>query len=250
MWARIALTLVARARHLGNYRSCRFLSDRETIDYLRKERKGIVRFGDGEASYLAGYSFPHQREEPALRERLKQLLLEYGDTSPALVAIPHDLVFGKRFEDRKTSKRYWNAARYALMPYIKKGRTYGSAFCFRVNHVVDPDLRSYVAGLMELFRGEDLIVATSGDAYRGVVEPQEVVSVPKENAFARYADIKASIMEKARGYDTPLVLVSCGITATALAWELNRLGIRAYDVGLLFSKRLKAELAREGGLQG
>lgn len=142
-WARILCNLAGHPRCIAGAKRAAFLGDRETLAYLAMRPKGIVRFGDGEAGYLAGYSYPHQRQDEVLRRRLIAILRDYDDDSSALVAIPHDLVYGCNYAARKTTVEYWRAARWVLRPYIKDRMTYGSAFCFRAGLAIDHDLRSY-----------------------------------------------------------------------------------------------------------
>lgn len=240
-WTRIFCNLACRPQCIVGVRGSTFLGDRQTLLFLMNCQKGIVRFGDGEAAYLAGYSFSHQTQDERLRRKLITILREYDEHSSALVAIPHDLVYERNHEARRTKKGYWRAARWALLPYLKDGVTYGSAFCFRSGLVIDDDIRSYVALLISLLLGKDIIYVGSDEGCSDIVPMCSIVRVPKQNAFSHYEDIRASVIREAGKYRQPVVMASCGITATALAWELNREGVLAYDVGMIFGKRLKAE---------
>jgi hypothetical protein len=240
-WTRIFCNLAAHPRCVVGARRATFLGDRETLIYLAERRKGIVRFGDGEAGYLAGYSYRHQTQDESLRRKLVGILREYSGDSRALVAIPHDLVFGQNYDARKAKKEQWRAARWALRPYLKDGVTYGSAFCFRAGVAIDDDVRSYAALMASLFRGRDIIYVGNDEECPEIVPMRAIVKAPKQNAFERYDEIKRAAIREAGKYPQAAVMASCGITATALAWELNREGIPAYDVGLIFGKRLIAE---------
>lgn len=241
VWTRIFYNLACHPRCIVDVKRSVFLNDRQTLVCLMEGRKGIVRFGDGEAGYLAGYSFSHQTQDERLRRKLIAILREYDEVSRALVAIPHDLVYEQNFDARNAQKKHWRAARWALLPHVKGGVTYGSAFCFRSGLVIDDDIRSYVALLISLFLGKDIIHVGSDEGCSDIVPICSIVRVPKQNAFSHYEDIRASVIREAGKYRQPVVMASCGITATALAWELNREGVLAYDVGMIFGKRLKAE---------
>lgn len=241
IWTRIICNLAGHPGSIVGAKRSTFLGERQTLMFLLENGKGIVRFGDGEAGYIAGYSYPHQKQVEVLRRKLISILRNYSGDSRALVAIPHDLVYEQKYDSRKTRKEHWRAARWALRPYVKDGETYGSAFCFRVGLVIDDDIKSYVDLLASIFRGKDVIYVGNDEGCGGLVPMTSLVKVPKQNAFSNYEAIKSSVVREAARFSQPVVMASCGITATALAWELNAEGILAYDVGLIYGKRLKAK---------
>jgi hypothetical protein len=238
VWLTIGKNLGAHWPQLKNYTRCHFLSDRETLTYLKEHQVGIVRFGDGEAGYLSGYGFSHQKRDPALRKKLKALLKDYSCPGPYLTALPYDIFFN-RYQERKITREFWNAAKYSLFPYVKKEGVYGSAFCFRLENVLDKDQEDYASLLMGLFVGKDIILVSSADPVPGLIAPCLTIKAPATHAFDAYGSLRGRIEKSAASLSQPLVLLSLGITATALAADLNRTGILAYDLGFCLTHYLK-----------
>jgi hypothetical protein len=238
VWLTIGKNLGAHWPQLKNYTRSLFLSDRETLMVLKEKQVGIARFGDGEAGYLSGYAFSHQKRDPALRKKLQAMLRDYASPGPYLIALPYDIFFN-RYQERKTAPEFWNAAKYSLFPYIKKGGVYGSAFCFRLEIVVDEDKEDYAALLMSLFAGKDLILVAGTDPVPGLIAPRVIINAPANHAFDEYGSLRDRIEKSAAAFSQPLVLLSLGITATALAADLNHAGILAYDLGFCLTRHLK-----------
>ena len=64
----------------------------ETVEHLVKSEDSLVRFGDGEIKLMAGKEIPFQKPDPALAERLKDILqTEEAGLSVALPDIFEDV---------------------------------------------------------------------------------------------------------------------------------------------------------------
>ncbi|MBI4763553.1 MAG: DUF1792 domain-containing protein, partial [Deltaproteobacteria bacterium] len=125
-----------------------------------------------------------------------------------------------------------------LFPYVQNKRIYGSAFCFRILSVLDEDKNDYVKILRSLFEEKEVIFVGGGEPFPGLVKVRAFIQTPLVNAFDEYHGLLAEIQAQVMSFSKPCVLLSCGITATALSAELNAMGITAYDVGLCLTKRL------------
>jgi len=238
VWLTIVKNLTINVRNLRNYKKGHFLSDRQTLLFLKENRVGITRFGDGELGFLSGYSFSHQKQNPVLRKKILQILKTDEHNSHLLVALPYDVLFN-RYKERNTVKIGWNAAKYSLIPHISKKETYGSAFCFRIDNVIDENKSDYVKLLSSLFEKKDIIFVGGNEPIQDFIPISYFIRTPSNNAFDNYNEILNSIQQKAVQLKNSLVLLSCGITATALAFDLNQRGILSYDVGFLFTRHLR-----------
>jgi hypothetical protein len=237
VWLNIFKNLGINLLRLNNFAQARFLTDRETLIWLKEKNIGITRFGDGELSYLSGYSFQHQKQEPVLRKKLKKILTTYNHNSPFLLALPYDICFNEH-QKRNLPKTVWNSAKFSLLPYIKREHVYGSAFCFRISIVLDEEKNEYAKILLQLFRDKEIMYVGSGEPFPGLISPRYFIKTQPTNAFDEYYQLIEIINKRAKEFENPCVLLSCGITATALSAELNSMGILSYDVGLCFTHRL------------
>jgi hypothetical protein len=248
VWLTILKNLGINLHRLNNYSHTQFLNDRETLLWLKEKKTGITRFGDGELSYLSGYSFSHQKQEPVLRKKLKKILTTYNHKSPFLLALPYDICFNEH-QKRNLPKNVWNSAKYSLLPYIKRKHVYGSAFCFRILTVLDEDKYEYSKILLQLFRDKEILYVGSGEPFAGLISSRCFIKTQPTNAFDEYNFLLDKIKKNFKELKNPCVILSCGITATALSADLNNMGILSYDVGLCFTRRLAPFTNSEGMFQ-
>lgn len=242
-WSRIASRLTLNPDKLNaTLADFQFLSDRETIQYLKDTGKGIVRYGDGELNFVAGYPAVHQTQTRSLRKILTNILADYTEPQTYLLAVPLDLLLTKNYAERNSSAEHWRAPRYAALPYLKKNAVYGSPFCFRLTDVIDSDYASYKKRVLSLFDGFDVIYVGSKQNAVNHISPAVSISIPPHNSYSNYRNLKQEIEQTAAKQTRPLVAISGGVTATALAAELNTKGILTYDIGSLFSHASKQHI--------
>jgi hypothetical protein len=193
VWLTIAKNLGLNLHNLRNYTQARFLSDRQTLLFLKENNVGITRFGDGELSYLSGYSFPRQKQDAVLRKKLIEILANYHEAPPYLVGLPYDILFNQH-QKRNLPKAVWNSAKYSLFPYVQK-KIYGSAFCFRIMAVLDEDKKEYVKILLSLFEEKDIIFVGGGEPFPGLIQVKAFIQTPMANAFDEYYKLLADIQD-------------------------------------------------------
>ncbi|MEX0930292.1 MAG: GT-D fold domain-containing glycosyltransferase [Candidatus Paceibacterota bacterium] len=236
-WSRIATRLARNPGALNaSVTDFQFLSDDETIRYLKDTGKGIVRYGDGELNFVAGYPAVHQTQDPALRAKLTRILREYDGTQPYLLALPLDLLLTGNFAERNSTQENWRAPRYTTLPFLKKGVTYGSPFCFRLQDVISESPSEYRASVISLLEEKEIIYVGHKQHFEGRLSPVHYISIPKRDAYATYDQTLEEITGAVSAHADPLVLVSAGVTATALAHDLNSRGILTYDIGALLTR--------------
>ncbi|MEX1026545.1 MAG: GT-D fold domain-containing glycosyltransferase [Candidatus Paceibacterota bacterium] len=236
-WSRIASRLALKPGKLNaSLADFQFLSDRETIQYLKDTGKGIVRYGDGELNFTAGYPAIHQTQDRTLRTKLTRILKEYDGTQNYLLALPLDLLLIGNFAERNSTPENWRAPKYAALPFLKKNVIYGSPFCFRLNDVIDSDREEYTKFVHTLFaRREIIFVGSREEDASGTISPVQFISIPERDAFSVYDETIERIQHAAQNLTNPLVLIAGGVTATVLAAKLNDRGIPTYDIGSLFT---------------
>lgn len=222
----------------------RFLSDRETLLYLKEKGVGIVRFGDADLRHLAGGSMWNQKYSVELRRRLAEVLSGYTKDATFLVALPLDLFFGgeKAYRRRGASPKRWRALNYAALPFLKRNHVYGSPFCFKNINMTDADKQEHIAMIRNLFENRDVIYMGNtkhAEDILDIVAPRESIAVPFANAFDSYEDLLKKAVQAAEKFANPVVLLTASSTATILSADLNKRGILAYDIGVPFPKKSK-----------
>lgn len=235
------------------------------------EGGSISRIGDGELDIALGHDNEHwfQDFNESLAYRLREIMALDMDTTPGfyVALLPYLNSHGcKEYKDRSYVRRWdsWNATRIpTLYRMICKGQTYYNALCFRpsLREESYEDIEQRISKIKRIWEGKRILIAEGGliaggradgrtrsvescmgvgnDLLAGAESVQRII-VPPINAFAKYDEILETIC---RCYNHDLVLLIMGMTASVLAYDLYRRGIRAIDFGQ--SQRIYVEMLKE-----
>lgn len=242
----ITLILIVRYRYwrwrdkkISNYvKRLRIMSMDDTVDYIVRTGCSCSRYGDGEFAVMAGGCNGFQKVDLKLAERLREVLLD--PVEGLLVCVPSSLVDVRPLTlDLQLFFLgcYSVLLKSSVMPFVSTEMEYGDAQFtrFYMNRKNKEGVAGYVTRLKLLWNGEDLLVVEGKFSRLGVgndlfsnARSIKRIICPKENAFDAYDRILACIKEK---YHGELVILALGMTATVLAYDLTKLGIRALDLG-------------------
>ena len=220
-----------------------FLSDRETILYLKKNPSvGIIRYGNSELGLIVGNSPKTQIYDKKLRNKLINICRNYNSTTKNkyILALPlESLIPGRNNPKRNIPKWYPGlASRFAMRFLVKKSQKYGSAFCFRITEVIDNDMEDYLKLIESLFTDRKVIyvgpIKGKNSEIPEFLKPLEFLQIPEKNAFEKFQQILKEIKELCEKYSNPLVVIVGGTTASAISYELNISNITCYDFGQYF----------------
>lgn len=211
----------------------------ETLNRVIREKCSMSRFGDGEIFILldmGGVGFQHYNKE--LAKRLRGIL--NSNDSNILICI-HD-AYGKIKEDRTDEeKKYWkkHLQKYGfkLFSILDTSRVFYNATCTRVYSIFND--KSNSEKLFDLwkkvYQDRDIIIVEGEKTRIGVgndlldsVKSIKRILVPAEEAFNKYDEIYKEVTKAEKD---KLILISAGPTATLLAYDLNKLGYQAIDIG-------------------
>lgn len=237
VWSHIAAHLAKNPLKLrASFDDFQFLSDRETLKFLMENEVGIIRYGDGELNFTVGYPAIHQKQNRVLRKKLRNILKDYNKPEKFILTLPLDLLLKGNFEERNSPKENWHAPKYAALPLLKKNAFYGSALCFRLKKSLDDDTKERAKEFLEFLKKKDIIYVGGGESYKAFVSPVSVIKIPDRDAFSDYKAIMGKIEKAYRSVSAGdvLVIISGGVTATALSADLNNKDILTYDIGSFF----------------
>jgi hypothetical protein len=222
--------------NLGFLKNVTVIDDNATISKIINNNLSVSRFGDGELVYMHGYKHPWQKAEITLIEDLKKLLNE--SNNHLLVCIP-DFLIDNRIKRAGINLDGWKSPKLALKASIKKNLCYGSAFVFRpLNKILfAPKTLIHIKKLISYMNSRNVIYVGTKKTFKNFIKPKAVIDdIPEINAYSVIGVLFDSIITTAEKYENPLVLVSCGITATVLCSELSKEGIQAIDIGSFFEQ--------------
>lgn len=208
---------------------------------VAQEKLSLVRYGDGELGQIINQNdIGFQKYNADLVKRLREIL-EAEDDPNILVCIPD--VFGKNIYKLKPEpKDYWMkwiiANRAKLKNYFKKGKIYGDSLVSRLYLPwIDKSDEAIIVNNFKTIWNNKKIIIVEGEKTRWGVgndllaktRSVKRIICPAENAFLKYDEILFTCMKYSIGVD--LFILAIGPTATILAYDLAKAGVRALDLG-------------------
>ena len=217
------------------------LSSKDSIDFILRNKCSVSRFGDGEFFVMMGMGNSFQHPDVELGSRLKQVLTA-TDAPNHCIGIPRPL---KNTSNQiPTSKEFWDyfTLRHAdyLLPYISPSRTYLDTQLsrFYIAYKDKKHCQEQLRALKNIWEDKDIIIIEGNKSRTGVgndlydnARSIHRILGPATDAFQKYSQMLATITNHVA--KDKLILLSYGMTATVLAYDLAKLGYWAIDIGHL-----------------
>lgn len=210
----------------------------DTLDKIIIDKCSIARFGDGEFLYIIDrLNLPFQKQEPQLRHKLISILK--NDEKKILIGLPigyHSLDNLNR-ETLKTWRSQISWIYPRLHSYLNHSSLYYNASMTRP--YADYDNKDHVSRYFEklksiwlerevlLIEGEKSRLGVGNDLFTNTRSVQRVLC-PMHHAFSVYDKIFSFVLNQPK---SKLILIALGPTATALAYDLAKLGYQSVDIG-------------------
>lgn len=213
----------------------------KTIDKIKNDKCSVSRIGDGEFGIiLMSDDIGFQKKDEKLSQRLKEVL--NSDENNLLVCIPD--IFNKNEYKRRTKvnrkwwKDYMRKHRKDWYEYIDFNKIYGATNFTRyyITRKDKSDCKDYFDKVREIWKDKDIIIVEGEKTRCGIgndlfdnAKSIKRILAPAENAFEEYEEILSAIENNVD--KTKLILMALGPTATILAYDLNKKGYQAIDIG-------------------
>lgn len=212
-----------------------------SLQRLGETKGSISRFGDGEFNIMCGGCEGFQSYDAELASRLKEVLRSAGENEPAhFVGIPIAMRSLKGFTKR--SGKFWviycAQNRREVVALLKPSAHYldSQISRFYLNRKSQSQSRLFLKLWREIWENKRILIVEGEKTRFGVgndlFDNAQLVSrvlCPAENAWNFYDSIFEAVKQIAPDYD--IVLLVLGPTATVLAYDLARAGLRAIDIG-------------------
>lgn len=221
--------LLPIANIYGKYiRPIHIMNSLDTIEYIKKNRVSVSRFGDGEfVLCFKEREIVFQKESNALSEALTKVLKSTNDN--LLVCVPEAINIREGLTDsaRDFWEDFFSIRKIKILNQLKKKRIYGNASFTRpyMDSLDKTKSRDVFSTLMELFKGEDLLIIEGDQTFSGIgndlfkkASSIERIICPSKNAYSEYDRILKAIKKYGKN---KLCLISLGPTATVLAHDLS-----------------------------
>lgn len=213
----------------------------QTIEKLNDSECGISRFGDGEIKWLLkDNSNSFQEPSVELSKKLEEVLR--SDLPNLLIGLPD--AFLNTTQLVPSAKRFW---RIMIVKYgseieqkISKNTQYYNANISR-NYIDYKDKSistEYLDKIKKIWKNREVLIVEGEMTKMGVgndlfdeVSSVERIICPPTNAFSKYSEILKAVKDVYKKNNKKLIILSLGPTATILAYDLAKEGIRAIDIG-------------------
>lgn len=213
------------------------LSVDETLDLIINNHYSVSRNGDGELNIMMGRDIPFQKWD----KRLADIMIEAHTTKmPNYISTVPDVFSGYHNLNDRAAKYYDHFLHVNRYDWCKlaRGNTYGNTFItrFYIDYVDKSHSASQVEKLMQIWKDQNVILVEGKDSRLGVgndlfdgAKSLKRILGPAENAFDVYDTLMNKIKEESD--KNVLILLALGPTATAMSFELTKLGYWAVDIG-------------------
>lgn len=210
----------------------------DSVRYILEHHCSLSRFGDGELDSIEGKGGEYQQPSP----RLSALLLEclQSDLPNHRVAIPNHL----NHYDGKPTQGFWTNYVVGHHRRFLKWLSFDKMYLdtqltrFYYEHLDKSHCAEHIGLIKKIWDGRDVVIVegaktrsgVGNDLYANAKSIQRILG-PALSGFSKYDDIYDFIVKNIS--KDKLILLSFGITATVLSYELAKLGYQAIDLGHL-----------------
>ncbi len=229
----------------GLFPQLKIMSAKDTASYILEKKCSVARFGDGEFDlifFTADEGYQSRSEE--LSEELKRVLK--NGSPDLLICVPRYINSVKGVKPRVAEFWKWylwvGGKKKKIIQLLKQNP--GLNYRFGDTQVTRPfdnedkeGMLNYFSYMKKIWSGENLLIIEGEQTRMGVgndlfdnVKSIKRVLAPAVNAFGCVNEIRNFVYEN---YNNELVLLALGPTATVLASDFSKKGIRALDLGHL-----------------
>lgn len=213
------------------------MHDKQMLEYIKKDRYSLSRFGDGEFNIIYGNSIGFQDFDTELANRLKYIL--YNESSKHLTGIPNSFGNLNKFEDepKKYWYRYMAFNRKKIINLLNDNKVYCDSFMtrFYLAYKDKKGCSKYIKQIKQVWKNRNIVIVEGelsrigirNDLFKGAEDIKRIL-VPSKNAFSVYDKILSECLKLNKEY---LFILSIGPTASILAYDLNKSGYQALDFG-------------------
>lgn len=229
----------ARARKVySKLQKPQIMSTKDTIHYIIKHKVSVSRFGDGEFSLVAGKCISFQSVNGCLVDKLRKILV--ADTPNHITCLPITMVSTKSVNEKASQywKTYFEENYSTIVKYLRLDKVYYDALITRlyIDNIDKNEAAEHFELLKEIWLNKDICIiegeksrlGVGNDLFNGAQSITRIIC-PSINAFNAYNDILSFVNDNVT--KDKLLLIALGPTATALAWDLSKMGYWALDIG-------------------
>ena len=222
------------------FRDLKIKSSTESINLIIENKYSVSRYGDGELDVIFGGCRGFQQYDSNLATRLREVLC--SNLPNHIVCLPYPFLDSTFL--RNSSNQFWSY--YVGMNFKKllqiinlRKQYYDTEITrFYIDYKDRSRCSAHIALLKKIWESRDIIIVegcytisgTGNDLFNSANSVKRIIC-PAENAYEKYYEILESVKTNANKEN--LILLSLGMTATVMAYDLASVGLQAIDLGHL-----------------
>lgn len=233
------IAYVIRIYILKNTKAPEVLSLDKTLDLIIRDNLSVIRFGDGEMSFIENINLGFQKRDVNLSSLLKKVL--QLNMPGLLICVPGMFDKIDQFSNQSFRFTLHHLFRHfnQWTDLLSPDQIYGDAFITRPYLTYNKEGRSKSGDIFKklfsiwdnmevvLIEGSKSRLGVGNDMFQNTKSLGRILC-PAENAYSKYQEIKEEAIKISKN---KLILLSLGPTAKILAYELFQLGYRVVDIG-------------------
>ena len=240
IWIKVMFSYIMS---LNCCKKAKILSSEETITLILKDKKSIIRLGDGEFNILQGKDVHYQNYSVDLKNRLYNIIEQYLNNPGKcsyIICMPGEFLScnGLELIKKRVYVASWSFSRYIFKKKYDKDITYGDSFLFAYgNEKIYSKIWSNTGVKNIIFvHNQEIYAKEFENKYKILTES---IVIPSRDAFENSEDILNKIVKIASKKNDLLVLISAGPCGKYLVYELALKGIWTIDTGHCWDNPLR-----------
>lgn len=217
------------------------LSAETLLKNILKEKKSLVRFGDGELEIMCERERSwFQTADPELTKRLKEVF--ESNSRNCLIAVSNNFGSLECYTEKAADdiRHYLQGKRDELVDLIGTTRIFYDAYVSRPYYMYkgNENAQKIFPLFKMIWQNRNILMiegtytrtGINNDLFNNAKSVRRIIC-PPQGAFNKYSDILECVKRNINEED--LILITLGATATVLAYDLSELGYQAIDMGQL-----------------
>lgn len=209
----------------------------QTLLEIIEKQPSVSRFGDGELDIMIGHNIPFQQYDARLAQKMRDILVT--GHNDFFVCLP-DVFAGYSHLTPFAQKYYNNHLRMNRKHWYRLLKVNKEYYCAQITRPYmdfqdKSNAGSYFELLKKVWQDRDIVMIEGEKSRLGIgndlfdsAKSVRRILCPAKNAFSNYDDIVAEVQKVEKD---ALILLALGPTATAMAYELYKMGYQAIDIG-------------------
>ena len=174
----------------------KILSANETVKKVLKDRKSLIRLGDGEFAFLQGHGIFYQKYDKRIKEEFLKIIDEYNNESNYILCVPkfYFECYGTKIMKKISLTLAWAKPREYFNKNFNLNHIYGDAFLFAKGNkeIYDNIFKKSNIEKVIFIHNDNKYAEIFAKEYSKIVK---FIKVPPKDAFDNLEEVYNKVLE-------------------------------------------------------